>query len=53
MLYNAQQHAREWLAGENCRRTLDYFVDNYGTDEEVTELVDLPPSCGSPASLEP
>jgi hypothetical protein len=40
VLYNAQQHAREWLAGETCRRTLDYFVDNYGTDEEVTELVD-------------
>ena len=33
VLYNAQQHAREWLAGETCRRTLDYFVDNYGTDE--------------------
>ena len=24
------QHAREWLAGETCRRTLDYFVDSYG-----------------------
>ena len=24
------QHAREWLAGETCRRTLDFFVDNYG-----------------------
>ena len=22
VLYNAQQHAREWLAGETCRRTL-------------------------------
>ena len=40
VLYNAQQHAREWLAGETCRRTLDYVVDNYGTDEKVTELVD-------------
>ena len=30
VLYNAQQHAREWLAGETCRRTLDFFVDNYG-----------------------
>ena len=56
MLYNAQQHAREWLAGETCRRTLDFFVDNYGRTgaaldsngdqiagiaaEEVTELVD-------------
>ena len=45
MLYNAQQHAREWLAGETCRRTLLYFTQNYdttpdnATEEEVTELV--------------
>ena len=26
------QHAREWLAGETCRRTLTYFTDNYGKD---------------------
>src|SRR4051794_37817711 len=30
VLYNAMQHAREWLAGETCRRTPAYFVDNYG-----------------------
>jgi murein tripeptide amidase MpaA len=40
VLYNAMQHAREWLAGETCRRTLDYFVENYGTDETVTDIVD-------------
>jgi hypothetical protein len=40
VLYNALQHAREWLAGETCRRTLEYFTDNYGTDDLVTELVD-------------
>ena len=56
VLYNALQHAREWLAGETCRRTLDFFVDNYGHTgdaidhdgdaipnvpaEAVTELVD-------------
>jgi zinc carboxypeptidase/immune inhibitor InhA-like protein len=39
VLYNALQHAREWLAGETCRRSLDYFVDGYGTDEQVTRLV--------------
>ncbi len=45
VLYNAQQHAREWLAGETCRRTLLYFTSNYDTtpdnavEEEVTELV--------------
>ena len=44
VLYNAMQHAREWLAGETCRRTLEYFVDNYGKTTsaglEVTQLVD-------------
>jgi hypothetical protein len=43
VLYNALQHAREWLAGETCRRTLEYFVDNYGKGTsagiEVTKLV--------------
>ena len=43
VLYNAMQHAREWLAGETCRRTLLYFTSNYGKDtdagREVTELV--------------
>jgi hypothetical protein len=44
VLYNAMQHAREWLAGETCKRTLLYFTDNYGKDTEaghiVTPLVD-------------
>jgi Zinc carboxypeptidase/Immune inhibitor A-like, MAM domain len=40
VLYNALQHAREWLAGETCRRTLLYFVENYGKDRQVTHLVD-------------
>ncbi len=44
VLYNAMQHAREWLAGETCRRTLNYFLDNYGKGTsaglEVTALVD-------------
>jgi murein tripeptide amidase MpaA len=44
VLYNALQHAREWLAGETCKRTLLYFTDNYGKDTEagriVTPLVD-------------
>jgi murein tripeptide amidase MpaA len=45
VLYNAMQHAREWLAGETCRRTLLYFTQNYDTtpdndvEREVTELV--------------
>ena len=40
MLFNAQQHAREWLAGETCRRTLEYFVTSYGDNARVTRLVD-------------
>jgi murein tripeptide amidase MpaA len=44
VLYNAMQHAREWLAGETCRRTLEYFVSNYGKGTsagiQVTHLVD-------------
>ena len=40
VLYNALQHAREWLAGETCRRSLLYFVNNYGVDPRVTRLVD-------------
>jgi hypothetical protein len=39
VLYNAIQHAREWLAGETCRRTLDFFTDNYGrTGDAVDHL---------------
>ena len=38
------QHAREWLAGETCKRTLLYFTENYGKDTDaghiVTPLVD-------------
>jgi hypothetical protein len=39
VLYNALQHAREWLAGETCKRTLDYFTSLYGQDKQVTRLV--------------
>ena len=44
VLYNAMQHAREWLAGETCKRTLLYFTQNYGKATPagaiVTPLVD-------------
>jgi murein tripeptide amidase MpaA len=39
VLYNALQHAREWLAGETCRRTLLYFTENYGKATEAGEIV--------------
>ena len=40
VLYSAVQHAREWLAGETCRRQLEYFTSNYGKVRQVTRLVD-------------
>jgi len=44
VLFSALQHAREWLAGETCARTLKYFTENYGEDtptgDIVTPLVD-------------
>jgi murein tripeptide amidase MpaA len=43
VLYNAMQHAREWLAGETCKRSLTYFTSNYGKSTPdgliATELV--------------
>jgi murein tripeptide amidase MpaA len=39
VLYNALQHAREWLAGQTCKRTLDYFTRWYGKDKQITRLV--------------
>ncbi|HET8563092.1 MAG TPA: M14 family metallopeptidase, partial [Candidatus Binatia bacterium] len=40
VLYSSAQHAREWISVEVNRRLLHYFVDNYGQDPEVTDLVD-------------
>ena len=49
VLYNAMQHAREWLAGETCRRSLDYFVDNYGKPTRRSRGSSTRASCGSSA----
>ena len=40
VLYLGAQHAREWITPEMIRRLLHHFVDNYGTDAEITRLVD-------------
>jgi Zinc carboxypeptidase len=40
VFYMATIHAREWIAAEVGRRLLRHFVDNYGKDAEVTNLVD-------------
>jgi hypothetical protein len=39
VFYMATIHAREWIAAEVGRRLLRYFVDNYGKNDEVTNLV--------------
>ena len=39
VLYIATQHAREWLATETARRLMHHFVDNYGKDATITNLV--------------
>lgn len=39
VLFSSTQHAREWISTEVNRRDLHYFVDNYGTDKQVTRLV--------------
>ena len=40
VLYNAAQHAREWITPEMTRRLTRYYLDNYGSDAEITGLVD-------------
>ena len=40
VFYMATIHAREWISTEVNRRILHHFVDNYGTNPEVTNLVD-------------
>jgi hypothetical protein len=40
VLYAASQHAREWITPEMTRRLMHYVLDNYGTDAEITDLVD-------------
>ena len=38
-LYMGTIHAREWIATEVDRRLLHHFVDNYGKNAEITNLV--------------
>ena len=40
VLYAATQHAREWITPEVNRRLLRMFLEGYGTDPALTELVD-------------
>lgn len=37
--YNALQHAREWIAIETNRRLARYFIEGFGEDEMITDLL--------------
>ena len=39
VLYVSTQHAREWISTEVNRRLLRHFLENYGSDRQITDLV--------------
>lgn len=40
VMYVSLQHAREWIVGEVNLRLLHYYLENYGVDDTVTDIVD-------------
>ncbi|REE96288.1 M14 family metallopeptidase [Thermomonospora umbrina] len=40
VVYQATQHAREWITPEMVRRLLHHYVDGYGKDAELTRIID-------------
>ena len=40
VLYSGTQHAREWITTEMVRRLMHHFLDGYGSDSQLTKLVD-------------
>ncbi|KRV49234.1 peptidase M14 [Wenjunlia vitaminophila] len=40
VLYMSNQHAREWITPEMTRRLMHYYLDGYGTNKDVTQIVD-------------
>jgi hypothetical protein len=40
VLYAGAQHAREWITPEMNRRLLHHVLDGYGTDPQLTRLLD-------------
>jgi Zinc carboxypeptidase/Immune inhibitor A peptidase M6 len=40
VMYLGTQHAREWITTEMVRRLMHHVLDSYGTDEQITNLVD-------------
>ena len=39
VLYAGAQHAREWITPEMNRRLMHHYLDGYGTDAELTRIV--------------
>ena len=39
-MYISAQHAREWISPEVNRRLLRHYLENYGSDDRVTQIVD-------------
>ncbi|TDD95465.1 M14 family metallopeptidase [Actinomadura rubrisoli] len=40
VVYQASQHAREWITPEMVRRLLHHYVEGYGANAELTRIVD-------------
>ena len=40
VMYLGAQHAREWITPEMVRRLMHHVIDSYGTDPQITRLVD-------------
>ncbi|CAN5918086.1 M14 family metallopeptidase [soil metagenome] len=40
VLYSSAQHAREWITVETNRRLLRHYLESYGSDARITDIVD-------------
>jgi hypothetical protein len=40
VMYLGAQHAREWITPEMVRRLMHHMIDSYGTDPEITNILD-------------
>lgn len=40
VLYGGAQHAREWITPEMVRRLMHHYLEGYGSDAELTGIVD-------------
>src|SRR5215203_1695365 len=39
VVYQSAQHAREWITPEMVRRLLHHYVDGYGSNAELTQII--------------